>query len=134
MKLYEVQAAVFKVLDECFEAEGIKVGDSFDENTPFPYIFLGEINQSRLNTKATHGKEISQTVHVFSNFNGKEQAFEIVEKIERILNGELRIEGAYVIHNEVSRVRVFEAVRISETSAQSVEAQIVIEIQIEEEN
>ena len=132
IKLSNVQAAVFNVLDEATfrtfdEEKEIKVGDSFSEEIPLPFIFLGEINQSRLDTKTILGKEVTLTIHVASNFRGKEECFEIVEGIEEILNRELNVEGARVIDNRV------ESINVQEIKANFIEGRVVFKIQMHEE-
>jgi len=126
MKLSDVQAKVFEVLNEGFEEEGYWVGDTISEDVPKPYIYLGAIESVPHRTKTTDGRCVTQSIQAYSNFDGKEEMFCITEKIEHLLSQEMEIEGVFVLKSEVAHVA------IEETETGIIEGQMTFEILIQE--
>ena len=82
----------------------VKVGGRISEDTPLPYVYVGEIEATPDNTKTSLGRNVTQSFYVFTH--SKEQCFEIVAKLEEKLLGPLVIEGFFVIRFEISRIQV----------------------------
>ena len=113
MILVNFQKAIFEKLEEVF-GEDLVVGDSYNEDTPMPYIFLGDLSYSDESSKTEDLKEVTAEIVVFSNFNGKEEAFELSGKVVEGLKEITEIEEATLISARVTSVQV------SEQSANSI--------------
>jgi hypothetical protein len=82
------------------------VFDAVPKDQLFPYISLGEDTVTDYSTKTTSGEEITHTLHVWSRYNGKKEAKEIMSLILESLSQPLSIEGGFFI--EFSKTEMME--------------------------
>jgi hypothetical protein len=82
------------------------VFDAVPKNQSYPYIALGEDTASDWSTKTNSGEEITHTLHVWSRYDGKKEAKEIMNLILESLSQPLSIEGGFFI--EFSKVELME--------------------------
>lgn len=54
------------------------VYDAVAEDQVYPYVTLGEQNPSPFDTKTSTGEEIQWVLHCWSDYNGKKEAYEIL--------------------------------------------------------
>ncbi|MDQ1003966.1 hypothetical protein QFZ28_004366 [Neobacillus niacini] len=82
------------------------VYDAVPKNQSYPYIALGEDTASDWSTKTTIGEEITHTLHIWSRYDGKKEAKEIMNLILESLSQPLSIEGGFFI--DFSKVELME--------------------------
>jgi len=78
---------------------GAKVFDDVPENTPYPYIQLGEDNASDYSTKDQTGSEVTVNVDVWSRYRGSLEAKNIMDRIHTLLHdSSLSVTGSNFIN------------------------------------
>lgn len=107
--LWELQQALYKQLSEDTPLKTKVKGiyDYVDEDTPFPYVTIGDPTVSPFATKSSHGEEVSVVLHCFSKYKGKREAFEILNLIvQAITKKDLEIEGFTFFRLELEGMNV----------------------------
>lgn len=106
VKINRVQALIFS---KCKEI-GYTVYDEVPEEGPsFPCVVIGDIKVEELDMK-DEGHSYNFQINVFSNYNGKFEANEMIEKIESNIhscNGKELEDNHYVDKVSVSNCEVF---------------------------
>jgi hypothetical protein len=82
------------------------VFDAVPEDQEFPYITLGEDTASDWSTKTGRGEELTHTLHVWSRYDGKKEAKEIMALILQALEQPLSLEGGFFV--DVTKVELME--------------------------
>lgn len=86
------------------------VYDFVDKNTAFPYIVVGDPTILPFETKTSYGEDITLVVHCFSQYNGKKEAYEILNLVLQSLSSK-KLElgfGFRVIDFKLDQIQVFE--------------------------
>ncbi|MFJ9462150.1 DUF3168 domain-containing protein [Viridibacillus arvi] len=83
----DLQIAIIKKLksDTALMAKAKGVFDAVQKNQAFPYITVGEPFSMPFDTKTSNGEELNLTIHVWSQFNGKREAYELLGMCQRQL-------------------------------------------------
>lgn len=85
--LFPLQTIIYQRLsdDSALKAKNIKTYDSVPSGATFPYITLGDDTVNNWSTKTNDGEDITHTLHVWSQYNGKKEAKEIMSLVLQIL-------------------------------------------------
>ena len=83
-----VQAAVLQLLtaDATLDALITGVYDYLPEETPFPYVMVGEATESPVNAHDRYGRHTVVTLHVWSQYRGYAQALRIGGRVTALLD------------------------------------------------
>lgn len=85
--------------DASIQAKGIGVYDHVDKDTPKPYITIGEPLVSPIETKTSYREEIPWTHHVWSDYAGKKEAYEIMNlMLKSLSSAPLTMEGGFILN------------------------------------
>jgi hypothetical protein len=71
------------------------VFDAVPEETPTPYVTIGNPTVNDWSTKTFDGEDITFTLHVWSDYNGKKEVYEIFNLILEALSNPLPISGGF---------------------------------------
>lgn len=108
--LWELQQSLFARLsgDERLSSKVTGVYDYVDENTPYPYVTIGDPVVVPFSTKTSKGEETTVTIHCFSDYKGKKEAYEILTLILQSISRELlTVNGFTLFRMELERMTVF---------------------------
>ena len=85
---YEVHKAMKTLLTADTQLTGLVQGiyDEAPESPVFPYVIVGDITASVDNMFRLDGRDMTATVHIFSQYEGFKEAYEIQDRIEAVLN------------------------------------------------
>jgi len=89
--MWEVQTGVYSVLSRDPELQQRSKG-IFDGTIPpevpiaFPYILIGEATEAGADRLTTVARSVTQTIHVYSNYQGMKEGKFIVERIAELLD------------------------------------------------
>lgn len=83
-----IQEGIYSFLSEGLD---VTVEDRIDLETEKPYIAMGELNLRGQSARGLKGFNATQELVVFSNFPGKDEVIEIIDKI-RTLVAEYEVE------------------------------------------
>jgi hypothetical protein len=103
--LLPLQRALFDLLD----AElSVPVVDFVTEDTPKPYVVLGEATETPDNDHGGYGSETLHTLHIWTQAEGFTEALEIADELTRLLDHRrdaLEVDGHRVvaIRHEMTR-------------------------------
>ncbi|HEY7764443.1 MAG TPA: DUF3168 domain-containing protein [Aestuariivirgaceae bacterium] len=61
------------------------VFDEVPQGTPFPYLYMGDIETRDWSTQTKRGHEHSVGIHVWSDYCGRKQALNIIEAVDTAL-------------------------------------------------
>ncbi|MFL0365379.1 DUF3168 domain-containing protein [Pseudobacillus sp. 179-B 2D1 NHS] len=108
--LWPLQQAVFQRLSSDPVLSGMITGvfDSVEEDQAYPYVVIGEPNQVPFDTKNTFGEEISIVIHVWSNYAGKKEAYNILSACLKALSYKLDIQDFELLKVEKRGMTVFD--------------------------
>lgn len=83
-----VQAAVLQRLktDSALSALITGVYDYLPEETPFPYVMVGEATDTADNSHDRFGRQTVVTLHVWSQYRGYAQALRIADRVTALLD------------------------------------------------
>lgn len=78
-----IQSAIFTKLTDDSTLMGLVTGvfDSLPSGQTFPYVVLGEDTETAANTLASIGREVTVTIHIFSQYAGTKEAKQIAGRI-----------------------------------------------------
>jgi len=62
------------------------VFDDVPQGTPFPYLFMGDIETRDWSTQLRRGHEHSIGIHIWSDQKGRKQALTIIEAVDQALD------------------------------------------------
>jgi hypothetical protein len=81
--LFPLQTIIYQRLsnDSNLKTKNIKTYDSVPSGATFPYISLGDDTVNNWGTKTGDGEDITHTLHVWSRYNGKKEAKEIMSLV-----------------------------------------------------
>ncbi|TCN25484.1 DUF3168 domain-containing protein [Mesobacillus foraminis] len=97
--LFPLQDSIFERLnnDSAIKAKVTGVFDSVPKNQPCPYIALGEDTVNDWSTKLEFGEEITHTLHVWSEYDGKKEVKEIMSLILEAMTDPLSLDGGFSV-------------------------------------
>ena len=91
-----------------YDGKTVPVYDSIPDQSTLPYIRFGEDTVSPWDTKTTYGKDMTHTLHVFSDQGWNQEVKEIMRLIEVQLRNPITIDGHKVVIAELEFQEVFE--------------------------
>lgn len=108
--LLELQTALYKRLsaDPALKELVTGVFDAVPEEQPYPYVVIGEPSVLPLESKSTFGEQIDMVIHVWSDYAGKKEAFEILSACQKALAYRLDVIGFRVLKVERKGISVFD--------------------------
>jgi len=115
----EIQTAIYQKLKASMllQTLGVEVYDTPDENTPYPYVTIGEPYSNPLDTKTSNSEQITFTIHAWRKDNdestGKRILYEILSACQQaLITRRYSINGLTVL--DVTRVdaRVFNDIEV----------------------
>lgn len=92
--------------DENLKQRITGVYDSVSEGAAYPYIVLGDDTVNEWSTKLTYGEEVTSTLHVYSDYDGKSEVKEILNLILKSLSEPLSLDDGFFV--EYSRMDFLE--------------------------
>lgn len=105
MILYNFQSKVYELLSTNAEID-CKIYDYVPEDKPLPYIVIGDDKAIPWNTKTSKGKEITTTIHVWSDTRGNLQVKKLLGLIEKTLDKNFEKDGYNFEHHETGTIDV----------------------------
>ncbi|MED4461861.1 DUF3168 domain-containing protein [Metabacillus fastidiosus] len=108
--LWELQKAIYQRLSSDPVISGMVTGvfDAVPENQAYPYVVIGEPSELPFDTKSTFGEEISIVIHVWSDYAGKKETYNILNACLKSLSYKLDIEGFKLLKVERRGMTVFD--------------------------
>ncbi|WP_203364716.1 DUF3168 domain-containing protein [Bacillus sp. REN10] len=108
--LWELQKAIYQRLSTDQRLLFLVTGvfDATGENQVYPYVVIGEPSVLPLDTKSTFGEEISVTIHAWSDYSGKKQAYDILDACLSALSYKLDMTGFETLKVERTGLQVFD--------------------------
>ena len=97
----ELQKAIYSALgsDSALSALITGVYDDVPEGATYPYVVIGEQTAVNFGSKTLDGLEYTLTIHVWSQYRGRKEAKEIMEKIYDVLHeSSLSVTGASLVN------------------------------------
>lgn len=70
-----------KAIGEALKGVGVPVYDYIKENTPFPYITIGEETETPWDTKTGNGSEVDCEIHLWSQRKGYKENKDLAQKV-----------------------------------------------------
>ncbi|PZX07900.1 uncharacterized protein DUF3168 [Psychrobacillus insolitus] len=98
--------ALVKKTVEGIEYKGVY--DHLTEDTPYPYIVIGEPRTDPFEVKNTDVEDVFITLHIWSNYSGKKEAYDILSACHEAFKYKLAITGHTVIKTSWSGAQVFD--------------------------
>ena len=99
---WELQKAIFTALDgnvTGIDSASVSVYDDVPENTPYPYVILGEETSANSGTKSLDAIEHTLTIHVWSQYRGRREIKEIMQSVYSLLhNTAITVTGASLVN------------------------------------
>lgn len=96
--LWPLQKAVYQRLSsDLVPAKVTGVHDVVKAEHVHPYITIGEPSLLPLETKNTYSEEMSLVVHVWSIYDGKKEAYDILNAVFQAIGKGLSIEGPFTL-------------------------------------
>lgn len=108
--MFELQKALFQRLssDPTISEKVKGVFDAVGKSQPFPYITIGEPTMLPFTTKQKFGEELSVVIHVWSTYDGKKEAIDIMNLCLASLSTRLNLNGFTIRKIDVGNIRVFD--------------------------
>jgi hypothetical protein len=85
--LWPLQVAIYQRLSNDLDISKLVSGvyDKASEGTEYPYILTGEPIVTPMESKTSYIENIPWTLHAYSNYSGKKQAYELLDKMMKAL-------------------------------------------------
>lgn len=108
--LWPLQSAIYQRLSSDAVVSALVKGvfDAVEENQPYPYVVIGEPTTLPFDSKNTFGDEISLNIHVWSDYAGKKQTYDIMSACQNALAYYFDIPGFDVLRVERRGMQVFD--------------------------
>jgi hypothetical protein len=105
-----LQAALFQRLSSDTSVMALVTGvfDYVPEGIAFPYIRIGEPTVTPFGTKTTQGEEVAVVIHVWSQYRGKAEAYNILNACLGATTRPLQIAGFKLQNQELDQLQVFD--------------------------
>lgn len=87
--LYEIQKGIYTKLtaDATLVAAVTGIYDDPPENTDYPYVLIGDSDETRDDTFTKYGRRARATVEVWSDYHGAKESLDLVTRITDDLDG-----------------------------------------------
>jgi hypothetical protein len=69
--------------------------DEVSEGTPYPYVTIGNPTVNDWGSYTTEGEDITFTLHVWSDYNGKKEVYEIFDLMLEVLTAPLSLDDGF---------------------------------------
>jgi len=97
MKDLQIQKAVYTALVAALD---VPVFDNVPQNSPYPYVVVGDDTAVPWDTDDSLGTEATVTVHAWSQYRGRAEAKELLEQIYAALHRQdIAVENAVTIES-----------------------------------
>lgn len=108
--LLELQKALYQRLSSDLALSALVAGvfDAVSEDQPYPYVVIGEPAALPFESKSTFGEQIDMVIHVWSDYAGKKEAYEILSACQKALAYRLDLTGFRVLKVERKGISVFD--------------------------
>jgi len=108
--MFELQKGIFNNItsNPSLAAKVTGVFDSVDEGQEFPYVTISEPSMLPFTTKQKFGEELAIVIHVWSTYNGKKQAIDILNACMYSLSEQMPLDGFMINKVDVDSVRVID--------------------------
>lgn len=108
--MFELQKGIFSRLstDPIVLGKVAGVFDAVGEDQVFPYITIGEPNTLPSPTKQKFREELSIVIHVWSIYNGKKEAYDIINLCLASLAIRMNLNGFTIQKIDVDNIRVID--------------------------
>jgi hypothetical protein len=106
---FDVQTILYSTLNNDSTLDGLvgnnKIFDNVPQDTAYPYVVLSNFNVVNRGTKTLDGNEYSIDIDVWSQYRGKKQISEIMERIYELLHDtSYSVSGADMVVSQVRNV------------------------------
>lgn len=109
--LWPLQYSLYNRLkNDTSVADRAGVYDAVSEETPMPYVAIGEDTSVPDGTKNYDAEEITHTLHVYSSYNGKKEVKEIMSRVlEAVTREPLQLSNGFTAETaELDLMQVME--------------------------
>ncbi|MEH6941526.1 DUF3168 domain-containing protein [Bacillus sp. JJ722] len=105
-----LQTAVYQRLSSDIKLNELITGvyDHVPEDTPFPYVVIGEPIGNPFEVKILNVEEISLVIHVWSKYEGKKEAYDILNACHNAMKYKLDVQGYKVERTQWENAKVFD--------------------------
>jgi hypothetical protein len=81
--LFPLQTIIYQRLsdDSALKARNVQTYDAVPSGASYPYVSLGDDTVNNWGTKTENGEDITHTIHVWSQYDGKKEAKEIMDLV-----------------------------------------------------
>lgn len=103
---FDVQSAIYTILNGDSTLDGIvgnnKIFDNVPQDTAYPYVVIGNINVINTGTKTLDGNEYNLDIDVWSEYRGKKEISDAMERIYELLHDTTySVSGANFVNSQV---------------------------------
>lgn len=98
--LNQLQKTIYSILNNDSQLQNLVTGvfDEIRPKQPFPYIALGDFNESNMHTFDREGREINIEIHIFSDYRGNKEIFDILSRVLALIDHkDIEIEGLHSV-------------------------------------
>tara|TARA_R100000773_G_C4170363_1_gene84304 strand:+ start:314 stop:721 length:408 start_codon:yes stop_codon:yes gene_type:complete len=106
---FDVQTTIFNTLSGDSTLDGLvgnnRIYDNVPQDSPYPYVVIGNENALNVGTKSVDANDYSIDIEVWSQYRGKKEIKNIMERIYNLLhNASLSVSGADFVRSQVRTV------------------------------
>ena len=103
---FDLQTILYSTLNGDSTLDGIigdnKIFDNVPQDTAYPYVVIGNINAINRGTKSLDGNEYNVDIDVWSEYRGKKEISEAMERIYELLHDTTySVSGANMVISQV---------------------------------
>lgn len=103
---FDLQSAIYSILNGDATLDGIignnKIFDNVPQDTPYPYVVIGNINVINTGTKTLDGNEYNVDIDIWSEYRGKKEISDAMERIYELLHDTTySVSGANFVNSQV---------------------------------
>jgi len=103
---FDVQSAIYTILNGDSTLDAIvgnnKIFDNVPQDTAYPYVVIGNINVINTGTKTLDGNEYNLDIDVWSEYRGKKEISDAMERIYELLHDTTySVSGANFVNSQV---------------------------------
>ena len=103
---FDLQSIIYSTLNGDSTLDGIvgnnKIFDNVPQDTSYPYVVIGNISVNNIGTKSLDGNDYSVDIDVWSQYRGKKQISEAMERIYNLFHdATFSVSGADMVTSQV---------------------------------
>jgi len=103
---FDLQSAIYSILNGDATLDSIignnKIFDNVPQDTPYPYVVIGNINVINTGTKTLDGNEYNVDIDIWSEYRGKKEISDAMERIYELLHDTTySVSGANFVNSQV---------------------------------